>query len=111
MNPEGLVRVVRDAAAAAADLRTGSSQTGSDPQVFMFPQVRLEETEGAVENPAIDDIQRDEGEWTGSHLVRRCRCRWNKHHLQVIMQTEHIREKSIKTFIFFSLSLSFSFCA
>lgn len=65
MNPAGLVRVVRDTAAAA--VRTGSRQPGSDPQVFMFPQVRLEETAGAVENPAIADIQRDEGEWTGRH--------------------------------------------
>lgn len=73
MNPAGLVRVVRNAAAAAAaDIHTGSSQTGGDPQMFMFPQVRLEETAGAVENPAIADIQRDEGEWMGSHSLTGC---------------------------------------
>lgn len=62
-NPAGLVRVVRDnATARPAGIRKRSSRTGSDPQVFMFPQVRLEETSGAVENPNIADIQRDEGE-------------------------------------------------
>lgn len=33
--------------------------------VFVL-QVRLEEALGARENPAISEIQSDEGEWTGS---------------------------------------------
>lgn len=112
MNPAGLVRVVRDTATVAADSRAGSSQTGSDPQVLMFPQVRLEETAGGVENPAITDIQRDEGEWTRSHsLTKTLWVQCIKHHLLVIIQTDlYIREKSQSTFISFCLSLSCRLC-
>lgn len=56
-NPVGLVRVVRDGV-TPADV----PQRHLLKRVFVDRQVKLEEDEGARENPAIDEIQSDEGQ-------------------------------------------------